>query len=57
MRRIERRPVHDFDWLFLGLVCLLLALGFVNLVSATLTAAMAEAPESRGPWRSLVNRM
>ena len=40
MRRIERRPVHDFDWLFLGLVCLLLVLGFVNLVSATLTGEL-----------------
>ena len=40
MRRIERRPVHDFDWLFLGLVCLLLTLGFVNLVSATLTGEL-----------------
>lgn len=35
MRRIERRPIHDFDWLFFGLVCVLLLLGFVNLVSAT----------------------
>ena len=35
MRRIERRVIHDFDWAFFGLIFLLVALGFLNLVSAT----------------------
>lgn len=35
MRRIERRVIHDFDWAFFGLICVLLGLGLLNLVSAT----------------------
>lgn len=35
MTRIERRMAQHYEWWLLGLVCLLLALGVANLMSAT----------------------
>jgi rod shape determining protein RodA len=35
LRLVERRTIQDFDWVLLGLAGGLLALGLVNLVSAT----------------------
>jgi rod shape determining protein RodA len=35
MARIERRTAQHYEWWLLGLVCLLIGLGLVNLMSAT----------------------
>ncbi len=35
MLRIDRRSIQNFDWVFLGIVGVLILCGLVNLVSAT----------------------
>ena len=41
MARIERRTAQHYEWWLLGLVCLLIGLGLVNLMSATHAGAEA----------------
>ena len=46
MLRIDRRSVQNFDWVFLGLVALLLACGIGNLMSATAAGAEDVLPDA-----------
>ena len=39
MPPIDRRSIQNFDWLLLGLALVLIAMGLVNLVSATHTGS------------------
>lgn len=45
MLRIDRRSIQNFDWALLGLVCLLVSLGLINLFSATHAGAEAASSE------------
>jgi rod shape determining protein RodA len=49
---IDRRLLQNFDWMLLGLVAVLVLMGFVNLASATLGAEEL-APEMRRQLLSL----
>jgi rod shape determining protein RodA len=44
MLRIDRRSFQHFDWVFLGLVTSLLAMGLLNLYSATLAGSEGALP-------------
>lgn len=47
MLRVDRGLVQNFDWRVFGLVALLLAMGFLNLSSATAGDGQGLAPEMR----------
>ena len=46
MLEIDRRSIQNFDWLLLGLVALLVGLGLVNLLSATIAGVGAGVSET-----------
>jgi rod shape determining protein RodA len=50
--RIDRRSIQNFDWVFLGIVGVLILCGLVNLVSAT--HAGVEAGLSEGVRRQMM---